>query len=451
MTSEDPATPEFEAVPVVAVVGRPNVGKSSLVNRVLGRREAIVQERPGVTRDRRAFAADWDGRRFEIVDTGGLEPGAEGLDARITEQAHVAMEAADLILLVVDATTGYTKDDLEVARMLRRSPKPVIVVVNKVDRPGDPAAVAEFFGLGLGDPIPVSALHGTGSGDLLSALVKQLPEVQRTDARNTWASIAIVGRPNVGKSSILNSLTREQRAIVHDVPGTTRDPVDSDLVLPSGRVVTIVDTAGMRREVQLKDPVEYFSWLRSRRTLERVDACILVVDADEGVTGHDQRIAEEIVATGRACVVALNKWDLRKGEEDADRDRWERRSAEQLRFLPWAEQMRVSAKTRRGIDKLLPAVELAVESHRRRLPTGTLNRLIRQAGEEKPHPRLSGRAVRVLYAVQAKVGPPTVLLFTNGPMEPSYLRYLDRRLRESEPFRGSPVRFELRLKAPRER
>ncbi|MEA2460640.1 MAG: GTPase, partial [Actinomycetota bacterium] len=382
--SEQDTRRSDEVLPVVAVVGRPNVGKSSLVNRVLGRREAIVQEQPGVTRDRRAFDAEWDGRRFEIIDTGGLEPGARGLDARIADQAQVAMEAADLIVLVVDATTGATHDDLVVAGMLRGSPKPVMVAVNKVDRPGDPAAVAEFYSLGLGDPIPVSALHGTGSGDLLSAMARRLPAPSGGAERTTWASFAIVGRPNVGKSSILNALTHEDRAIVHDSPGTTRDPVDSDLVLPSGRTVTIVDTAGMRREVQLKDPVEYFSWLRSRRTLERVDACILVVDAAEGVTGHDQRIAEEIVDTGRACVVALNKWDLRKGEEEPDRDRWERRAAERLRFLPWATQMRVSAKSKRGIDKLLPALETAVEAHRTRLSTGVLNRIIREAQAERP-------------------------------------------------------------------
>ena len=439
------------AIPVVAVVGRPNVGKSSLVNRVLGRREAIVQEDPGVTRDRRAFDAEWGGRRFEIVDTGGLEPGAEGMDARVAEQAQVAMEAADLIVLVVDSQTGPTADDLVVAQMLRRSPKPVMAVVNKVDRPGDPAATAEFYSLGLGDPIPVSALHGTGSGDFLSALVARLPSARTADERASWASIAIVGRPNVGKSSILNALTRENRAIVHDAPGTTRDPVDSDIELPDGRVITIVDTAGIRRQVQLKDPVEYFSWLRSRRTLERVDACILVVDSADGVTGHDQRIAEEIVATGRACVVALNKWDLRKGEEEPDRARWEQRSQTQLRFLPWAPQMRVSAKSGRGIDKLLPAVEEAVASHRRRLSTGSLNQLIRRAQEERPHPRSGGRSIRILYSVQARVAPPTILLFTSGRLEVSYVRYLDHQVRESEPFAGTPIRFEVRLKAARER
>jgi GTP-binding protein len=439
------------ALPVVAVVGRPNVGKSSLVNRVLGRREAIVEERSGVTRDRRSFAAEWDGHLFEIIDTGGLEPGAEGLDAHVADQARVAMEAADVIVLVVDATLGTTHEDLEVARMLRRTTTPVMVAVNKVDHPADRSGTADFYGLGLGEPVPVSALHGTGSGDLLSALVRLLPETRAASPDDAWASIAIVGRPNVGKSSLLNALTRETRAIVHDAPGTTRDPVDSELLLPNGKRLRIVDTAGMRREVQLKDPVEYFSWLRSRRTLERVDGCILVVDAFEGVTGHDQRIAEEIVSTGRAAVVVLNKWDLRKGEEESDRDRWERRSEERFRFLPWASQLRISATTKRGVEKVLPEVVRSIESHRTRLTTGTLNRLIRRAVEERPHPRTGGRAVRVLYAVQARVGPPTVLLFTSGRVEVSYLRYLERKIRESEPFAGSPLRVEVRLKAPRER
>ncbi len=432
-------------VPVVAVVGRPNVGKSSLVNRILGRREAIVQETPGVTRDRRAFSAEWAGRRFEIIDTGGLEPDARGLDQRVAEQAHVAMEAADLILLVVDATTGPIQDDLDVAVPLRRSNRPVIVVVNKVDRPGDVTAVAEFFALGLGDPIPVSALHGTGSGDLLDALVERLPERGRAGTE-AWASVAIVGRPNVGKSSILNTLLRENRSIVDSTPGTTRDPIDSYVQVSEDRTLRVVDTAGMRREVQIKDPIEYFSWLRSRGTLKRVDAAILVIDASEGVTGHDQRIAKEIVDAGRAAVVALNKWDLVPSEE-TDRERFDAKVSSQLRFLPWATLRRTSAKTRRGVDKLLPAVEDAVSSHRRRLPTPLVNRLIRAAQDEQPHPRVRGRSVRVLYGVQADVAPPTVVLFTTGPLETSYLRFLEKRLRVEEPFAGSPLRLEFRIRA----
>src|SRR5680860_1756878 len=293
-------------VPVVAIVGRPNVGKSSLVNRILGRREAIVEEMPGVTRDRKHFATEWNGRTFEVVDTGGLEPGADGLDARVAEQAQVAIEAADAIVLVVDASVGPNQDDLIVADLLRKSGKPVVVAANKVDDPADEPLAAAFFRLGLGEPQPLSALHGRGSGDFLEALVAALPEVDR-DTDDAWGAVAIIGRPNVGKSSILNALTGQERSIVDSIPGTTRDPVDSRIELPDGRPLRIVDTAGMRRQVQIKDPIEYFSLLRSRRTLVRVDAALLVIDVGEGVTTHDQHLAQEIVEHGRACVIALNK------------------------------------------------------------------------------------------------------------------------------------------------
>lgn len=417
-----------------------------MVNRLIGRREAIVEATPGVTRDRGAHTAEWGGRRFEVMDTGGLEPGAAGLDARVAEQASVAIETADLILLVVDASTGPVQDDVEVAALLRKSDRPVMLVVNKADRPADAIATADFFGLALGDPVPVSALHGSGSGDLLDQIVKRLPERPFT-AVEEWASVAVVGRPNTGKSSILNALLGEERAIVHHAAGTTRDPVDSYLRTPGDRLLRVVDTAGMRRQVQLKDPIEYFSWLRSRRTLERVDAAVLVVDAAEGVTHHDQRIAEEIVATGRACVVALNKWDLKKDEEEADRVRSDRHDEGRLRFLEWATRVRTSAVTKRGIDKLLPAIEVAVESHRRRLPTSTVNRLIRAAQAESPHPRTGGRPARIMYAVQARVAPPTVLVFSKARLEPGYLRYLESRIRVHEPFHGSPLRIEPRAKS----
>jgi GTP-binding protein len=436
-----------EGLPVVAVVGRPNVGKSSLVNRVLGRREAIVEETPGVTRDRRGFIAEWGGKRFEIVDTGGLEPGAQGLDRFVAEQAQVAIVTADVIALVVDAAAGPIEDDLLVADMLRRAGKPVLVVANKVDDPRDEPSAASFYRLGLGDPQPVSALHGRGSGDLLQALVALLPD--ETQVRpDEWASIAIVGRPNVGKSSLLNSLVGESRAIVDSVPGTTRDPVDSVVELGDKRI-RVVDTAGMRREVQVKDPLEYFSLLRSRGTLERTDAAVLVVDVSEGVTAHDQRIAEAIVERGRACVVVLNKWDLVPTEE-TDRARFDRDIKDKLRFVPWAPVVRTSALTRRGVDRILPAVERAVASHRRRLPTALVNRIVRDAQEKRTHPRTGGRAVRVLYAVQPSVAPPTIALFTTGRIEEAYTRYLEKAVRAVEPFEGTPVRMEPRLRSRRE-
>ena len=433
------------ALPVVAVVGRPNVGKSSLVNRILGRREAIVQETPGVTRDRRAFTAEWGGRAFELIDTGGLEPGATGMDARIAEQALVAMELADVIVLVVDATAGLTADDLEVGTKLRGSKKPVLVAVNKVDNPNSQTETPEFYSLGLGEPHAVSALHGIGSGDLLQHLVKALPEIGGASSE-AWASVALVGRPNVGKSSILNALLREERSIVDSTPGTTRDPIDSFLELPGGRVLRIVDTAGMRREVQIKDPIEYFSFLRSRGTLDKVDAALLVIDADEGVTTHDQKIANEIVDAGRACVILLNKWDLVE-TDGADRERFDRSIKEKLRFVPWATVARTSALTKRGMAKVLPAVDSAIDSHRRRVPTAVINRLVRDAQVARPHPRTQGKSVRILYAVQASVGPPQIVLFSSGRVERSYVRYIEHAIRDHEPFAGSPLAIKVRVRS----
>ncbi len=439
------AEPSSARLPVVAVVGRPNVGKSALVNRILGRREAIVEASPGVTRDRRAFFAEWSGRAFEVVDTGGLEPGQEGLEARVAEQAQVAIETADAVVLVVDATTGANQDDHAVARMLKRARKPTLVAANKVDDDAVEPSTAEFYRLGLGDPVPVSALHGRGSGDLLEAVVAMLPE--RVGAPpSEWGSMAIVGRPNVGKSSILNALLGESRALVDPIPGTTRDPVDSFLETEEGRLLRLVDTAGMRRSVRITDPIEYFSWLRSRGSIERADAALLVVDAPEGVTALDQRLAEAIVESGRACVIALNKWDLLV-EKEGERERVEERVRHGLRFLSWAPTVRTSATTRRGIRRVTPAVEEAIASHRRRLPTPVVNRVVRDAQQQRPHPRRGATAVRILYAVQAEVAPPTVVAFATGQLRDSYLRYLERKLRAVEPFTGTPLRLRGRIRS----
>ena len=435
---------EGERLPVVAVVGRPNVGKSSLVNRVLGRREAIVEATPGVTRDRRAFAAEWSGRRFEIVDTGGIEPGPDGLEALVADQAATAMETADVIVLVVDASTGPSGDDLAVAQMLRGSTKPVLVAANKVDDERGESLAAEFWSLGLGEPIPVSALHGRRSGDLLASVMDVLPERGEAVA-GEWASAAIIGRPNVGKSSLLNVLLGESRSIVDAAPGTTRDPVDSLLELDDGRRLRLVDTAGMRRQVAVKDPLEYFSWLRSRKTLTRVDVALLVVDIAEGVTGLDQRLAESVVDAGRACVIALNKWDLL--DDEVDRARLEARVKQRLRFLDWAMVVRTSALTGRGVDRVMPAIEQAVDAHRTRLGTAEVNRLIAEAQARRPHPRTGGRSIRILYATQTRVGPPTFVLFANGRLETTYLRFIEHALRGERRWRGTPLRLEVRIRA----
>jgi GTP-binding protein len=433
-----------QADPVVAVVGRPNVGKSSLVNRILGRREAIVEATAGVTRDRHAFTAEWRGRNFELVDTGGLDPGARGLDARVGDQAKVAMEYADVIVLVVDASVGLQADDLAVAEMLRGATKPILLAVNKVDSGADESEVAAFYSLGLGEPVGVSALHGRGSGDLLDELLKKLPD-RAGDAEDVYATFAIVGRPNVGKSSLLNGLLREERALTDAEPGTTRDPVDSYIELDDGRRLRVLDTAGMRRQVSIKDPLEYFSFIRSRRTLQRVDAVLLVIDTSEGAVGLDQRIAEEIVEAGRACVIVLNKWDLITKDE-TDRARLEQMIEDQLRFLPWATVVRTSALTKRGIDKLLPALLEAIESHRRRLPTSEVNKIVEAAQEQRPAPRSSGRNNRILYAVQADVAPPRFIFFATHRLDDTYVRFLENRIRAVHPFEGSPFRLEVRKK-----
>ena len=438
------ATKARSGLPTVAVVGRPNVGKSSLVNRVLGRRAAIVEETPGVTRDRQHFVAEWGGREFDIVDTGGLEPGAGGLDERVVEQVEVAIEIADVVVLVVDAMAGPNQDDMLVAERLRRANKPVVVAANKVDDPADEPLAASFYRLGLGEPLALSALHGRGSGDFLEALVRRLPPSTQ-DPVDAFASVAIVGRPNVGKSSMVNALLGEPRSIVDATAGTTRDPVDSYLEV-GGKRLRIVDTAGLRRQVRVQDPIEYFSLLRARQTLERVDAVLLVVDVAEGVTGHDQRLAQEVVEHGRACVVALNKWDLVPTEE-TDRKRLEDSIRDKLRFLPWATVVRTSAVTKRGVEKVLPAVTEAVESHRRRLTTARVNRLIDEAQQRRPHPRTAGRAARILYGLQAEVSPPRFLVFATRRVEPNYLRYIERRIRQEEPFKGTPVVVEPRLRS----
>ncbi len=424
-------------LPVVAVVGRPNVGKSSLVNRILGRRAAVVEERPGVTRDRREFEAEWTGRPFLLVDTGGWEtrPGEELVQA-ISEQAEAAMSAADVVLFVVDATTGVSEEDAEVVKLLRRAPGRVLLVANKIDDAPHEDTVHELWKLGLGHPHPVSAIHGRGIGDLLDDVVSALPE-QEAPAESDVPTLAIIGRPNVGKSTLLNRLAGEERVLVSPTPGTTRDPIDT-LVDLDGRPFRVVDTAGIRRAAKVKEAADYYSVLRAREALRDADVALLILDPFDGVVQQDQRLAEEVVESGSGLVILLNKWDAADLElrEQITEDLGRR-----LGFVGWAPVLRISALTGARLHRLAPALDVVLENRRRRIPTGRLNKLIRSWQSEHPPPVRKGRRPRILYAVQAGAEPPTVVLFVGGgELGPDYLRFLERRLRETEDFVGTPIR-----------
>ena len=434
-------------LPVLAVVGRPNVGKSTLVNRILGRREAVVQDVPGVTRDRVAYDALWAGRRFTVVDTGGWEPDAKGFAARVAAQAEYAMRAADAVLLVVDASVGATATDEAVARTLRRGGKPVILAANKVDDERIESDAAALWSLGLGEPYPVSALHGRGSGDLLDALLAALPEApaERENESGGPRRVALVGKPNVGKSSLLNRVTGEERSVVDSVAGTTVDPVDS-LVDIGGEIWRFVDTAGLRRKVQFAQGAEYYASLRTAAAIEAAEVAVVLLDASEPISEQDQRVITMVIEAGRALVIAFNKWDL------VDEDRRERLSKEVDRDLlrvRWAPRVNVSAATGRSVDKLAPALRTALESWERRVPTGRLNSWLGELIAATPPPVRGGKQPRVLFATQAGTRPPRFVLFTTGFLEPAYRRFVERRLREDFGFPGSPVEVAVRVRERR--
>lgn len=435
--------------PVLAVVGRPNVGKSTLVNRILGRREAVVQDTPGVTRDRVAYDAMWSGRRFTVVDTGGWDPGARGLAAAVTAQAELAMATADAVLLVVDATVGATGTDEAVARVLRRSKQPVLLAANKVDDNRLIADTASLWSLGLGEPHPVSALHGRATGDLLDAILHALPETPRdtVGAAGGPRRVALVGKPNVGKSSLLNKLVGEDRAVVHEVAGTTVDPVDS-LVSLDDEVWRFVDTAGLRKRVNTASGTEYYASLRTRAAIEAAEVAIVLLDASEPITEQDLRVLTMVVDAGRACVIALNKWDL----VDEDRRHQLARELDRgLVRLPWAERINVSALTGRSVRKFAPALRTALSSWDQRVPTGQLNSWLAELIAATPPPVRGGKQPKVLFATQAQTRPPTLVLFTTGFLEAGYRRFLERRFRERFGFTGSPVRISVRVREKRPR
>nr|MBO2508222.1 ribosome biogenesis GTPase Der [Bacillota bacterium] len=433
---------------VVAVVGRPNVGKSTLFNRLTGRRISIVRDEPGITRDRIYADTEWRGRRLTLVDTGGLVPGAgEGFPAAIAQQVEVALEEAAVIVLVVDARAGVTAVDEDIARRLRRSGKPVVVCANKIDD-GDLVHLAHaFHGLGLGEPVPVSAEHGLGTGDLLDRIVDLLPgDDAEPAAKGETPAIRVVvlGRPNVGKSSLVNRLLGQDRVIVSDVPGTTRDAVDVAWEYDGDRFV-LIDTAGLRRQARVSEAVEYYSVVRARRALERADVALVLMDAAELLTEQDRRIVNLAEDAGRALIIVVNKWDLvdaRQGTADAVRQR----IRDRLPQVDYAPIVFTSALTGRGISRLPGVIRQVYEAYTRDVGTGLLNRILQDAVERHHPPSVKGRRLRIRYATQVRRGPPTFLVFVNDPklLVENYRRYLERRIREAVPLEGTPIRLVFR-------
>ncbi|TQL68714.1 GTP-binding protein [Nocardioides albertanoniae] len=448
----DPSDPDEPTgpLPVLAVVGRPNVGKSTLVNRMIGRREAVVQDVPGVTRDRVSYDANWNGKAFTLVDTGGWDPDAQGLAERIATQAEIAVSLADAVLFVVDATVGITDADEAVVRVLRKSGKPVILAANKVDDLRTEAEAAALWNLGLGEPWPVSGLHGRGSGDMLDAILEVLPDpppmpegVEIGGPRR----IALVGKPNVGKSSLLNKLAKEERAVVDNVAGTTVDPVD-ELISLGGRDWRFIDTAGIRKRVKEASGHEYYASLRTTTAIDRAEVAVLVIDGGEKMSEQDIRILQTVREAGRALVIAFNKWDL----VDEDR-RWQldREIERELVQVQWAPRINITARTGWHVDRLVPALDKALEGWETRVGTGALNSFLGRLVAEHPHPVRSGKQPKILFGTQPSTAPPTFVLFTSGKLEASYERFIERRLREEFGFVGTPIVLQQRVREKRKR
>lgn len=436
-------------LPVVAIVGRPNVGKSALVNRILGRREAVVEDTPGVTRDRVSYRAEWNGRPFTVVDTGGWEPDAKGIDASVAAQAEVAIDLADAVLFVVDANVGATSTDEHVVKLLRRVKKPVFLVANKVDDIRQEPNAAVLWSLGLGEPHRVSALHGRGVADLLDLVLEKLPDVSAVAKREVGGPrrVAIVGKPNVGKSSLLNKAAGEERVVVNDLAGTTRDPVDEQVEI-GGKVWRFVDTAGIRRRVHLQQGADFYASLRTSAAVEKAEVAVVVIDVSEPISEQDVRIVDLVLESGRALVLAFNKWDLL----DDERRRYLEREIEQdLGHVSWAPRVNISARTGRHLEKLVPALETALESWDTRIATGKFNAFLSELVAEHPHPLRGGKQPRILFGTQASSRPPTFVLFTTGFLDPGYRRFVQRRLREIYGFEGSPIVINMRVRERRKR
>jgi len=425
----------------VAIVGRPNVGKSTLVNRLAGRRTAIVEERPGVTRDAKAVEVEWAGRHFEVVDTGGWMPGGTALDEKVSKASERAMDDADVVLFVVDGVVGVTEDDARAAEVLRRKGKPVRLIVNKIDDPKREHLIWEFMELGLGEPTALSALHGNGAADLLDDIVAGLPDEEdevpdEAPTERGEIAVAIVGRPNVGKSTLFNRLTGAENSIVHDMPGTTRDTVDTVVETGEG-TIRFVDTAGMRRRSRVDDGTEYYSVVRALQAVDTADIAILVIDATEGVTAQDQRLAERVDLAGCPVIVLLNKWEV---VSDEQKERAKYQIAERLHFIGDSPVLQVSALTGKGVHRLYPALGAAIQAYETRIPTRQVNDVIRRAQQAQPAPH----GARVLYALQGATNPPTFTIFANRELPKTYVRYLERSLREAFDLGATPLKLRVR-------
>ena len=438
-----------DVVPVLAVIGRPNVGKSTLVNRIIGRREAVVEDVPGVTRDRVSYDAVWNGRAFTVVDTGGWDPDARGLAERIAAQAEIAIQVADAVLFVVDATVGITDVDEKVVRLLRAAKKPVVLAANKVDDQRTEIEAASLWNLGLGEPFPVSALHGRGSGDMLDAVIDALPDPppEDFDAPQGPRRVAIVGKPNVGKSSLLNRLAGEERVVVDDASGTTVDPVD-EIVELGGRTWNFSDTAGIRRRVRDASGHEYYASLRTSSAIDRAEVAVVIIDGSVPLTEQDTRIISSVAEAGRAMFLAFNKWDLVEEERQYYLSREIERELVQV---PWAPTINITARTGWHVDRLVRALDAALEGWETRVPTGMLNAFLGRLVAEHPHPVRGGKQSKIMFGTQASTAPPTFVLFTSGKLEASYMRFIERRLREEFGFVGSPIHLQQRPRKKRER
>jgi GTP-binding protein len=445
----DQGSQQETRTPILAVVGRPNVGKSTLVNRIIGRREAVVEDVPGVTRDRVSYDANWSGRAFTVVDTGGWDPDARGLAERIAAQAEIAIGLADAVLFVVDATVGITDTDAAVVKILRTSKKPVVLAANKVDDQRTEAEAYGLWNLGLGEPYCVSALHGRGSGDMLDAILAALPEPPAEVLGEVGGPrrIAIVGKPNVGKSSMLNQLAQEDRVVVDNVAGTTVDPVD-ELIELGGRTWRFIDTAGIRKRVKTASGHEYYASLRTSTAIDRAAVAVLVIDGGESISEQDLRIILTVRDSGRALVIAFNKWDL---VDEERRYYLEREYERELVQVQWAPRINITARTGWHIDRIVPALDAALEGWETRISTGPLNAFLGRLVAEHPHPVRGGKQPKIMFGTQAQTAPPTFVLFTSGKLDAGYERYIERRLREEFGFVGTPIALQVRPREKRKR